>query len=95
MYFELGENWTYWLYGWGAEGKARKEGRDKVNVPDRVLAFRQGFKALTCCRIPDAAVECTLAWIIEQKGNFCAYINPSQAHETIRLASRLKCTAVT
>ena len=65
------------------------------DVPNCALTFCQGLEALPCCRVPDAAVECALTARLQGKGISAAYISPSQAHETIRLASRLKCTAVT
>jgi len=71
-------------------------GEGRVNVPNRVMTLRQGFEALPCCGVPDTAVKCTLVMRnVREKAVSVTYISPSQAHETIRLASRLKCTAVT
>ena len=68
----------------------------REDVPDCVLAFGEGLEALSCHRVPDAAVYTCIGSQVLRKGWFLAtYINPSQAHETSRLESRLKCTAVT
>jgi hypothetical protein len=69
------------------------------DVPDGVVALRQRLQALTVAGIPYSTAKRLTTMECQQK-NFVrdrkgAYIRPSRAQETIRVASLLKCTAVT
>ena len=89
MYFEFGENWTCWLYKFRS---CQDTGKKLLTISHHVLRRVSSDKFRLWYSISDYQMNIRY-WFERTDDN--AYINPSSEHETIKLASRLKCAAVT